>query len=183
MGVALDRLLKPFGRVRSDWAHNAKQSLASGTGSSTRATGPGGDIFETSQTLKDALLSWRSILPRAAHDQFAAEFLRAGLPLLVVRANQIPGANPRLEPVAPTVLFGELPWIPTLLGRFGDSLFPLWGPGGLVWGLVLGSGVAAIALRRGWKRGLLILPAFAEELVFRGLIYSRGGGKRGKEPR
>ena len=170
LGVALDRLLKPFGQARSDWAHNARQSLASGTGSSARATGQGGDLFETSQTLKDALLSWRSILPRAAHDQFAAEFLRAGLPLLVVRANQIPGANPRLEPVAPTVLFGELPWIPTLLGRFGDSLFPLWGPGGLVWGLVLGSGVAVIALRRGWKRGLLILPALAEELVFRGLL-------------
>jgi predicted Abi (CAAX) family protease len=173
LGVALDRLLKPFGRVRSDWANNARQSLASGTGSNSNASAalhPDGHRFETSQTLKDALLSWRSILPRAAHDLFAAEFLRAGLPLLVVRSNQIPGANPRLEPVAPTVLFGQLPWIPTLLGRLGDSLFPLWSPGGQVWGLVLGIGAAGIALTRGWKRGLLIVPAIAEELVFRGLL-------------
>jgi predicted Abi (CAAX) family protease len=106
LGQALDQLLKPFGTVRGDWAHNAERSLAAGTGS-----------FESSQSLWDALLSWRSILPRGAHDRFAAEFLAVGLPLVVRRANQIPGDNPRLEPVAPTPLFGQLPWLARLLAR------------------------------------------------------------------
>ncbi len=171
LGVALDRLLKPFGQVRGDWAHNASQSLPVGTGSSSRSiTPPGHDPFETSQHLRDALLSWRSILPRAAHDLYAAEFLRAGLPLLVLRTNQIPGADPRLAPLAPTALFGQLPLVPTLLGRLGDSLFPFWGGAGLVWGLMLGIGVVGICLSRGWRQGARIMPAIGEEVVFRGLL-------------
>ncbi|MEB3333507.1 MAG: CPBP family glutamic-type intramembrane protease [Cyanobacteriota bacterium] len=169
LGVAFDRLLKPFGRVRGDWAHNASRALAVGTGPTTSLLRPGADLFETSQTLKDALLSWRSILPRSAHDLFAAEFLRVGLPLLVVRSNQIPGGDPRLEPLAPTMLFGQLPWIPTLLGRLGDSLFPLNNPTGVPWGLLVGISGIAVVLARGWRRGLLLIPALAEELVFRGL--------------
>jgi predicted Abi (CAAX) family protease len=170
LGVAFDRLLKPFGQARGDWAHNASRALAVGTGPTTSLLRPGADLFETSQTLRDALLSWRSILPRSAHDAFAAEFLRVGLPLLVVRSNQIPGGDPRLEPLAPTMLFGQLPWIPTLLGRLGDSLFPLNNPTGVPWGLLVGISGVAVVLARGWRRGLLLIPALAEELVFRGLV-------------
>jgi predicted Abi (CAAX) family protease len=121
LGVALDRLLKPFGRVRGDWSRNAQSALAAGT-SAGEGEPP---VFVTSQSLKDALLSWRSLLPRSAHDEFAAEFLRVGLPMLVLRTNQIPGANPRLEPVAPTTLLGQLPWVSTILGWLGDQLFPV----------------------------------------------------------
>jgi predicted Abi (CAAX) family protease len=177
LGRALDRLLKPFGQVRGDWAHNARRSQAAGTGLSAPAAAGGagsggGDLFATSQSLKDALLSWRSILPRAAHDQFAAAFLQADLPLLVVRTNQIPGANPLLEPVAPTVLFGQAPWVPTLLGRLGDSLFPTGNGAGAAGVLAVGLalGAVAVGLRQGWKRGWLLLPAIAEELVFRVLL-------------
>ncbi len=174
LGLALDRLLKPFGQVRGDWAHNARRTLAAGTGHGAPAPAArdaDGDRFETSQSLQDALLSWRSILPRAAHDQYAAAFLKADLPLLVVRTNQIPGANPRQEPVAPTVLFGQVPWISTLLGRLGDSLFPPTGAAaaGL---LAIGMAVGAIGvgLLQGWRRGWWLLPAIAEELVFRVLL-------------
>ena len=45
--------------------------------------------------------------------------------MLVLRTNQIPGANPRLEPVAPTTLLGQLPWVSTILGWLGDRLFPV----------------------------------------------------------
>jgi predicted Abi (CAAX) family protease len=159
LGLAFDQLLKPFGQVRGDWAQNAKRSLAAGTGQ-----------FETSQSLKDALLSWRSILPRGAHDLFASEFLRVGLPLAVLRSNQIPGTNPRLAPVAPTALFGQLPWLSTLLGRLGDSLFPVGESPNPIWSLPLAIGIASLALRRGGKRLLLIIPAVAEELVFRVLL-------------
>jgi predicted Abi (CAAX) family protease len=122
LGVALDRLLKPFGRVRGDWNRNATSALAAGTGPDQRDGDP---AFEASQSLKDALLSWRSLLPRSAHDEFASEFLRVGLPMLVLRPNQIPGANPRQEPVAPTTLMGQLPWVSAVLGWVGDRLFPL----------------------------------------------------------
>jgi len=174
LGLALDRLLKPFGQVRGDWAHNARRTLAAGTGQGAPAPNPrdaDADRFETSQSLQDALLSWRSILPRAAHDQFAAAFLKADLPLLVVRTNQLPGANPRQEPVAPTVLFGQVPWISTLLGRLGDSLFPPGGAaaaGALAIGITLGA--IGIGLRQGWRQGWLLLPAITEELVFRVLL-------------
>jgi predicted Abi (CAAX) family protease len=131
---------------------------------------PGHDLFEARQGLRDALLSWRSILPRTAHDLYADAFLQAGLPLLVFRTNQIPGADPRFSPVAPTALFGQLPLVPTLLGRLGDSLFPFRGGAGLVWGLVLGIGVVGIARTRGWRQGARIVPLIGEEVVFRGLL-------------
>ncbi|MFM7265883.1 MAG: CPBP family intramembrane glutamate endopeptidase [Cyanobium sp.] len=140
MGIAFDQLLKPFGRVRSDWSHNARKALAAGLGAGAGdvagtsagagAGGGGGPVFETNQSLKEALLSWRSLLPRTAHDEFATEFLRAGLPMVVLRTNQIPGANPRLEPVAPTALLGQLPWLSAILGWLGDRLFPPPAPAG-----------------------------------------------------
>ena len=191
LGVAFDRLLKPFGRVRGDWANNAARALATGTGSVTTTTfGLGADLFETSQSLKDALLSWRSIFPRSAHDLFAAEFLRVGLPLLVLRSNQIPGGNPRLEPLAPTGLFGQVPGVPLLLGRLGDSLFPEWTPASHLWSLGIGIGYGAIALTLGWRSGFLprrwhwspwrqllpravrflFVPAIVEEVLFRALL-------------
>jgi predicted Abi (CAAX) family protease len=191
LGQAFDRLLKPFGQVRGDWAHNAALALAAGTGTgSTPSFRLDADLFQTSQSLRDALLSWRSILPRSAHDQFAAEFLRVGLPLLVVRSNQIPGGNPRLEPIAPTVLFGQLPLVPTLLGRLGDSLFPQWNLRGQLWSLLIlmGYGLLAFPLARRsgllprrwhwapWPQllpralGLFFFPALQEELLFRALL-------------
>jgi len=139
MGIAFDRLLKPFGRVRRDWSQNAARALAAGAGTGAgTVAGTGGDAgdagdgepaFVASQNLKDALLSWRSLLPRSAHDEFAIEFLRAGLPMLVLRTNQIPGTNPRLEPVAPTTLLGQVPWVSAILGWLGDRLFPPPSPG------------------------------------------------------
>jgi predicted Abi (CAAX) family protease len=130
LGTAFDQILEPFGRVRDDWRRNAESALAVGTGANGGDPQTAGDPFIASQSLKDALLSWRSLVPRSAHDQFTAEFLRAGLPLLVLRTNQIPGADPRLEPVAPTVLFGQLPWLSAVLGWLGDRLFPAPGDQG-----------------------------------------------------
>jgi predicted Abi (CAAX) family protease len=191
LGEAFEHLLEPFGRVRGDWSRNAANALAVGTGSgrSDSAASLSGDSFEASQSVHDALLSWRSLLPRSAHDQFTAEFLRAGLPLLALRTNQIPGANPRLEPVAPTALFGQLPGVSLMLGRLGDGMFPLWNPGGQGAGLVVAvvyGGTALVVGRRSgllpgvWRwpsprtmlpcAGRLFFPAFGEELVFRGLL-------------
>lgn len=189
LGLAFDRLLKPFGQVRGDWAHNAARTLAAGTGSTTSLR-LDADLFQTSQSLRDALLSWRSIMPRSAHDLFAAEFLRVGLPLVVLRSNQLPGDNPRLEPIAPTVLFGQLPLVPTLLGRLGESLFPQAAPTGFHWSLLILFGYGVLALPLARRSGLLprrwhwlpwpqllpraarlfVVPALGEELLFRALL-------------
>jgi predicted Abi (CAAX) family protease len=176
LGLAFDRLLEPFGRVRGDWYRNAASALAVGTGGAAK----GSDPFVASQNLRDALLSWRSLLPRSAHDLFAAEFLRVGLPLLELRTNQIPGADPRQLPVAPTALFGAVPAVSVLLGRLGDGLFPLWQPLGqaasLAILLVYAALAASVARRRPRLGGLgravrlAVLPAFVEELLFRGLL-------------
>lgn len=187
LGMAFEHLLEPFGLERADWDRNADSALAVGTGSGGRSAQA--DPFIASQSLHDALLSWRSLLPRSAHDRFTAEFLRAGLPLLALRTNQIPGADPRLEPVAPTALFGTLPGASLILGRLGDGLFPLWNPAGQVAGLGIavayGAVAVVLALRSGlmhrqkrWpsprrllpRAGRWLLPAFGEELVFRGLL-------------
>ena len=176
LGRALDHLLTPFGRVRGDWRANATLALAAGTGR-----------FQARQGVRDVLLSWRSMLPRGAHDAFAAEFLWAGLPLQLLRTNQIPGADPRLAPVAPTTLLGQLPVLGTLLGRLGDSLFPPLRLAGPLWSLVILAVYAALSLaldRRSGPRprrrtsparllpraAAALPPSFGEELLLRGLL-------------
>ncbi len=179
LGLALDHLLTPFGRVRADWVHNSRLVLAGERGT-----------FQASQKPLDVLLSWRSLLPRGAHDSLAAELLRAGLPLQLLRTNQIPGADPRLEPVAPTILLGQLPVAGTLVARLGDALFPPPQAAGIAWPLLLLAVYAPLALWLGRRDGLLprtwswpplprllrrgvataLMPAFGEELLFRGLL-------------
>ena len=192
LGMAFDRLLEPFGRVRGDWYRNASTTLR--TLGIAAAPGPQtGDPFQASQSLSDVLLSWRSLLPRSAHDLFAEEFLRLGIPMLLLRTNQIPGADPALEPVAPTALLGQLPAANTLLSRLGDSLFPRWRPEGQLAALAVAGIYGALALtlarRLGWQHGwwhgwwrgglpgrilaaawLFVVPAFTEELLFRALL-------------
>jgi len=186
---ALDRLLTPFGRVRSDWRGNAEVTFSAGTGLLTAeaGAGDGSRVFTASQRPLDVLLSWRSMLPRRAHDAMAREFLRAGLPLWVLRSNQIPGADPRLEPLAPTMVLGQLPLLGTLLQRLLDSLFPPMVPTaqgfsllvlGIYGALALGYGFRSGFLSGPWRwpplarllpraAGLLLLPALVEELIFR----------------
>ena len=179
LGLALDHLLTPFGRVRGDWIHNSNLVLSGGRGS-----------FQSSQSPRDVLLSWRSLLPRGAHDGFAAEVLRAGLPLQLLRTNQIPGGDRHLEPMAPTTLLGQLPVAGTLVARLGDSLFPLPQAGSPAWPLLILAVYAPLALALGRRDGLLprtwiwpplpqllrrgcaylLMPAFGEELLFRGLL-------------
>ena len=179
LGLALDHLLSPFGKVRGDWVHNSSVVLAGGRGT-----------FQASQSPLAVLLSWRSLLPRGAHDSFAAELLRAGLPLQLLRTNQIPGGNPRLEPMAPTILLGQLPVAGTLVARLGDALFPPLQAASPAWPLLILAVYAPLALALGRRDGLLprtwiwppllqllrrgaaylLMPAFGEELLFRGML-------------
>jgi predicted Abi (CAAX) family protease len=184
LGTALDRWLTPLGRPRPDWRHNAARSLDGGSGG-----------FESSQKLADVLLSWNSMLPRRAHDAMAADIVRAGLPLWLIRTNQIPSAAPQLLPVAPTSLLGHLPVLGTLFNRVLASLLPPFQSGDLIssvlvllayGALALGLGVASGFLTLPWQwpplaqalprmAGLLLMPALGEELLFRVLLIPTQG--------
>jgi predicted Abi (CAAX) family protease len=184
LGTALDRWLTPLGRPRPDWRHNAARSLDGGSGG-----------FESSQKLADVLLSWNSMLPRRAHDAMAADIVRAGLPLWLIRTNQIPSAAPQLLPVAPTSLLGHLPVLGTLFNRVLASLLPPFQSGDLIrsvlvllayGALALGLAVASGFLTLPWQwpplaqalprmAGLLLMPALGEELLFRVLLIPTQG--------
>jgi predicted Abi (CAAX) family protease len=178
----LEGLLTPFGTVRPDWRRNA-EVLEGGGGRFERAGGP-----------LPALLSWRSMMPRRAHDDLAALLLRHGSPAWILRTNQLPGADPRLEPLAPTLLLGQLPVVPTLVRRLADALFTGPGVRGLALGLALLGGLAALVLpaglRSGFLRptpwpppgrllrrglGLVFMPALVEEVIFRVLLLPQPG--------
>ncbi len=181
LAQALDALLTPFGMVRDDWRHNA--SLMDNPGD-------GPDRFKANRSLWDGVLSWRSMLPRRAHDEMAGVFLRHGDPLHLVRINQLPGADQRLAPLAPTQLLGQLPVVAVVLPRLMDAFFaPLTGRGLALAALLLGA-YAAVALALGRGTGflpaqrtrvrplglmrqamvLLLTPALVEETLFRAAL-------------
>lgn len=181
LAQALDSLLTPFGMVRSDWRHNA---------SLMDSPGDGPDRFKASRRLWDGVLSWRSMLPRRAHDEMAGVFLRHGDRLQLVRTNQLPGADQRLAPLAPTQLLGQLPLVGVVPPRLMDAVFtPLTGRGLALVALLLG-GYTAVALALGRWSGflplqrprvrplvvvrqaviLLLTPSLIEETLFRAAL-------------
>ena len=87
----LRRALLPFAGLRPDWQRP-------------------GEVLGTSledrplDNLLRGLGSWRALLPRMASDTVMKVFLRHGASALVLRANQLGGAHPEIEPVAPLTL-------------------------------------------------------------------------------
>ncbi len=95
LGRSLERQLVPLGIVRSDWQENA-QTLAG-----TRS------VESSLSNFFAALTTWRTVLPRRAHDEIAAIFLRHGASLWLIRTNQVGGFDPDIKPRAPTALLGH----------------------------------------------------------------------------
>ncbi|QPN59332.1 CPBP family intramembrane metalloprotease [Synechococcus sp. CBW1002] len=181
----LDRLLTPLGMARSDWQGNAERVEVAI--SRAGLTGAEATSFRRGQSVTDILLSWRSLLPRGAHDAMASVFLRHGSPLLLLRTNQVAGGDPSLEPLAPTLLLGRIPPLATLLSRIASALLTPLTPTGVTLTAVLLVGYCAVALACGRRNGflprhwrwpkplpglvsslaLLPMPAIGEELLFR----------------
>ncbi|MBD2250440.1 type II CAAX prenyl endopeptidase Rce1 family protein [Nostoc parmelioides] len=190
----LQRQLTPLGIVRADWKSHADYLTGIGDGTEPFRDGVLPSVADRSPWA--ALTSWRTMVPRQAHDEIAALFFRHGAKLWFLRTNQIGGENPDIAPVAPTLGLGEItiPFtniapIPILLNRLLASLVV---PEIRDW-LVAGITVfiyGAISLPLGWLSGFLswcftstnplhqlaialrviITPAIAEELVFRVLL-------------
>ncbi|MBD2344211.1 CPBP family glutamic-type intramembrane protease [Anabaena subtropica] len=186
LSSSLQQRLTPLGIVRADWQSNADYLMG---------TGNGQEPFRDGSNWA-ALTTWRTMVPRQAHDELAALFLRHGGKLWFLRTNQIGGENPEIAPVAPTLALGEITIpstniapIPIIVNRLLGSLVL---PRAKDW-LVVGITVliySAIALPLGLRSGFLswsfastkpfqqlgiilrtiISPAIAEELVFRVLL-------------
>jgi predicted Abi (CAAX) family protease len=189
---SLDQLLTPFGMVRPDWKRNAALAGAA-TGAVSAGDGaPAAPLFQRGESLADVLLSWRSMLPRRAHDDTARVFLLNGAGVWFLRTNQIPGDDPSLVPLAPTLLLGQLPLLSTVLRRFSDALFTPLGGSGTAPALLVLLAYAGLALELGRRSGFLpdvrnrhtwrfrplapllrqagwlfLMPSMTEELVFR----------------
>jgi predicted Abi (CAAX) family protease len=86
---SLEANLQPLGFTRSDW-RSGELTL-------------GRFADETpGKTAINTLASWKSLLPRLANDVITMIFLQLGATVWVIRANQIGGDDPDIEPIAPT---------------------------------------------------------------------------------
>ena len=177
LGEDLEAILVPTGVVRSDWQDNAAR-LAGVTGR---------EQFVRDRTFISTLRSWRSMLPRRAHDEVSRIFLAHGAQLWFLRSNQTLHWEPARAPQAPTVLLGQISILSTVLQRWIDAVaMPLTGRDGWVTaGILVGYG--AISLPLGWQWRFLqwqparlsaqkrlagiiqswFMPALVEELIFR----------------
>ena len=95
LGRSLEHQLVPLGIVRSDWRKNA-QTLA---GTSLEAG--------SFRNFMAALTTWRTVLPRRAHDEIATIFLKNQASIWAIRTNQVGGYDPDIEPLAPTALLSH----------------------------------------------------------------------------
>ncbi|MBN3960183.1 CPBP family glutamic-type intramembrane protease [Nostoc sp. NMS8] len=185
LGKSLEQQLAPLGIVRADWQSQA--GILAGTG-----------IGKTTQPFEDrsiwaGLTTWRTIMPKQAHDDLATIFLKHGAIMQVLRTNQVGGWQPNITPIAPTILLGQIKILFTdisplsiILNRVLASLAV---PTLQDWLVIVVMLIiySIIALPYGWKFGFvniqiwsaswinkcllilrcLFLPAIVEELFFR----------------
>lgn len=182
LGNALERELVPLGIVRSDWQQNAQ--VVAGIHADKG--------FTSTDTVWTQILSWRTLIPRVAHDQVITIFLQQGAPLWFLRTNQVGGWDPDIVPLAPTELFGQWPLISFSFSRLiaGATTFPTglgWVWSGvilIIYGLIAWpwgyqhhflstpksiSGISFSTALRLVVRSLF-MPALIEELLFRCLL-------------
>jgi len=85
------RALEPFGHARGDW------KARTATLGRTMEDAPWSGLLA-------GLTSWRTLLPRLASDTVARVFLTEGAAAHIMRATQVGGTDPTIEPVVPMTL-------------------------------------------------------------------------------
>jgi predicted Abi (CAAX) family protease len=184
LGAELEQNLAPLGIVRQDWQQNAAKLAGTSVDSE----------FNRSSNPLVGLMSWRTMLPRGAQDGITKIFSHRQAAIWFLNTFQVGGANPDIWPIAPTVLFGEIPLLSTIALRLWAGIVTLPDLGGWLAtsGLLGAYSLAAIPL--GLKSGfltidrqfgsldlqlgknmrslihLLLLPAIFEEILFRLLL-------------
>jgi predicted Abi (CAAX) family protease len=184
LGAELEATLAPLGIVRPDWQQNA-----------AKLAGIQRDKGFTSSTNPIAgLVSWRTMLPRGAQDGISKIFTQRGATIWFLNTAQVGGINPNIFPIAPTILFGQVPIFATLIVRIWAGLVTFPSLSGWLLGLGLLISYAVIALTIGFRSGFLtlnylssttrqgawqnirswialfLMPALVEEFVFRLLL-------------
>jgi predicted Abi (CAAX) family protease len=187
----LGNQLTPMGVVRWDWQWNA--NVLKGVYSDKKFISI--DDFQP-RNLLTGLISWRTALPRQAHDEISMLFLNNDAQLWFLRPNQIGGEDPKIAPLEPTLLLGgwKLPFtnIPLfsflVIRTFGGVTIPSWIDWLKTLGILLGFGAIAIPIgftknffswqplstpwyhQLGTTIRLLFVPALVQEYIFRVLL-------------
>ncbi len=145
LGMDLRDSLTPRGVVRPDWQDNAEYLAGI----------KDGNLFNQ-VSFKNTIDSWNTMLPRQGHDDISRIFLDHGASLWFIRTNQVGGEDPNIEPVAPTVIFGQYPVVNILFARLVNSLLaPLTGKSWLITGILLLI-YSAFAIPLGFKTNFLL---------------------------
>lgn len=180
LGADLENTLAPLGIVRQDWQQNAAKlaGIESDRG------------FSSSRNPLAGLVSWQTMLPRGAQDGIAKIFSRHGATIWFLNTYQVGGVNLDIFPIAPTIIFGQIPILSTVIIRLWAGLVTLPTLAGWLFTLQLLVGYAVVALTIGFKSGFLrfnpvhdklgeniragiflfFMPALVEEIGFRLLL-------------
>ncbi|MEH2221425.1 MAG: CPBP family glutamic-type intramembrane protease [Nostoc sp.] len=189
LGKSLEQQLAPLGIIRADWQSQAGILAGTGIGKTTKQ--PFQDV-----SIWAGLTTWRTIMPRQAHDDLATIFFKHGATMQVLRTNQVGGWQSDIRPIAPTVFLGQfkIPFtnispLSVILNRVLASLAIPTQQDWLVIVLLL-IVYSIIAIPYGWKMGFLevniwsanwiekclltlrclFTPAITEELFFRVIL-------------
>ncbi|MEH2295901.1 CPBP family glutamic-type intramembrane protease [Nostoc sp.] len=171
LGESLEQQLAPLGIVRADWQSQAGRLAGTGIGKTTKPFQDG--------SIWAGLTTWRTIMPRLAHDDLAAIFLKHGAIMQVLRTNQVGGWQPNITPLAPTVFLGQIkiPFtnispLSILLNRVLASLAVPTLQDWLVIVLLLII-YSIIALAYGWKFGFLQIQFWSANWIDQSLLILR----------
>ncbi|MDJ0600329.1 MAG: CPBP family intramembrane metalloprotease domain-containing protein [Crocosphaera sp.] len=93
LGHLLEEKLVPLGIVRRDWKKKTKTIV-----------GASGNQSKICRLIR-GIASWRTMLPRRAHDEMASLLLTQGAKLWLIRTNQVGGWDANICPYPPTTLF------------------------------------------------------------------------------
>ncbi len=184
LGAELETTLAPLGILRQDWQQNA-----------AKLAGTNFDRgFSNSSNPILGLMSWRTMLPRGAQDGMAKIFSQHGAAIWFLNTYQVGGWNPDIFPIAPTILFGQMPLLSTVVLRLWAGMVTLPSMYGWLVGLGLLSVYSLVAISFGLRSGFLtlnhkfdsldrsvgtnihsivhlfFLPALLEEILFRLLL-------------